>query len=174
METQKETVTAYFPGGIGKVEISKERADQIKRLQKIINQDEDLEQTRKHLNLNWNAFTSEFRQKKHSLNAAECKIYKRGRVWVIEHDGVVLYYETHNEDYPFFEMAFHFMNVETVRKWKTVGELITFRQAIREATVQGTDYVETILEEPLSEKIYRKFMRFARSHDLQHHGNHTF
>lgn len=31
----KKTVTAIFPG-IGKVEISKERADQILRLQKII------------------------------------------------------------------------------------------------------------------------------------------
>ena len=36
METKKETVTAWFPGGIGTVEISKERAEQIKRLQKII------------------------------------------------------------------------------------------------------------------------------------------
>lgn len=36
MEKEKiETVTAFFPG-IGKVEISKERAEQIKRLQKII------------------------------------------------------------------------------------------------------------------------------------------
>lgn len=33
---KKETVTAYFPGGIGKVEITKERAAQIKRLQKMI------------------------------------------------------------------------------------------------------------------------------------------
>jgi len=32
---KKTTVTAHFPG-IGKVEISKERAKQIKRLQKII------------------------------------------------------------------------------------------------------------------------------------------
>ena len=32
---KKNTVTAIFPG-IGKVEISKERAEQIKRLQKII------------------------------------------------------------------------------------------------------------------------------------------
>jgi len=141
---------------------------------KLINQDENSKVTIEFLELNWNAFTREFRQKKHSLNASECNIYMRGRVWVIEHDGVVLYYETHNEDYPFFEMAFHYMNVEAVRKWKTVGELITFRQAIREATVQGTDYIETILEEPLSEKTYRKFMKFARAHDLQHHGSNTF
>lgn len=32
----KNTVTAIFPGGIGKVEISRERAEQIVRLQKII------------------------------------------------------------------------------------------------------------------------------------------
>jgi hypothetical protein len=35
METKKQTVTAIFPG-IGKIEISKERARQILRLQKII------------------------------------------------------------------------------------------------------------------------------------------
>jgi len=35
-DKKKKTVTAYFPVGIGRVEISKERADQIKRLQKII------------------------------------------------------------------------------------------------------------------------------------------
>lgn len=35
METKK-TVTAFFPGGIGKIEISIERAEQIKRLQRII------------------------------------------------------------------------------------------------------------------------------------------
>jgi len=35
MKKTKETITAIFPG-IGKVEISKERADQIRRLQKII------------------------------------------------------------------------------------------------------------------------------------------
>jgi hypothetical protein len=32
----KDTVTAIFPGGIGAVEISKERALQIARLQKLI------------------------------------------------------------------------------------------------------------------------------------------
>ena len=36
MENSKKTVTAIFPGGIGKVEISIERAQQILRLQKLI------------------------------------------------------------------------------------------------------------------------------------------
>ncbi len=140
----------------------------------VINPDEALEVTREFVTANRNAYTSEIREAKHTLNAAECKIYMRGQVWILEHDGIILYSETHQESYPFFEMAFHFMNVEVVRKWKTVGELITFRQAIREATVQGTDYVETIIEEPLTERTYRKFMRFARAHDFIHHGDNTF
>jgi len=37
----KTTVTAIFPGGIGEVEISRERADQILRLQKIIRKQRD-------------------------------------------------------------------------------------------------------------------------------------
>lgn len=140
----------------------------------VINPEEDLKKTHELVSLNWKSFAPEWRQKKHSLNTAECQIYKRGQMWIVEHDGVILYYETHVENYPFFEMALHFMNPGKVRKWKTVGELITFRQAIREATVQGTDYVDTILEEPLTEKIYRKFMKFARAHDLIHHGEYTF
>ena len=35
IENAKETVTAIFPG-IGKIEITKQRAEQIKRLQRII------------------------------------------------------------------------------------------------------------------------------------------
>lgn len=141
---------------------------------KIVNPKEDLGYTRELLNKRWSENTTEAIQAKHNLNAADCKIYMRGQVWIIEHEGDILYYETHSENYPFFENVFHFMNVEKRAAWKTVGELITFRQAIREATVQGTDYCETILEEPLTTRIYQKFMRFARAHDLYHHGSHTF
>ncbi len=140
----------------------------------IINPDEKIEVTLEFVNANMKAFTPQFRHSKRNLNTTDCNIYRRGKIWIIEHDGVILYNETHNENYPFFEMAFHFMDPSKSRKWKTVSELATFRQAIREATVQGTDYVETILEEPLSERTYRKFMRFARAHDFVHHGGHTF
>ncbi|HZK94401.1 MAG TPA: hypothetical protein VFC67_09355 [Prolixibacteraceae bacterium] len=108
------------------------------------------------------------------INTADCKIFKRGQVWIILHDGTILYYETHSEDYPFFETACHYMLTGKRAAWKTVDELITFRQAIREATVQGTDYCETILQEPLTTRIYQEFMRMARAHDLCHHGCHTF
>lgn len=47
MEPKKQTVTAIFPG-IGKVEISKERADQIRRLQKIIREQREKQQTTKN------------------------------------------------------------------------------------------------------------------------------
>jgi|SRR5665647_276965 len=136
---------------------------------KIINPEEDL------------STTIEFLESKHlssgrksKLNIADCKIYMRGQVWVVEHEKDVLYYETHSENYPFFEIACHYMITEKRAAWKTVDELTTFRQAIREATVQGTDYCETILEEPLTTRIYQKFMRMARAHDLCHHGGHTF
>ncbi len=39
---KKQTVTAIFPG-IGKVEISRERADQIRRLQQIIRERKEKE-----------------------------------------------------------------------------------------------------------------------------------
>ena len=141
----------------------------------IINPEENHDYTIDFLDIKWNSQSDILRDSKKSLNAGECKIYMRGQVWIVEHDEMVLHYETHIEDYPFFEMAFHFMDVATFRKWKTVKELLTFRQAIREATVQGTSYVETFLEEDsLTEKQYRKFLKFARAHDLVHHGVNTF
>lgn len=47
MEPKKQTVTAIFPG-IGPVEISKERADQIRRLQKIIREQREKQQNTKN------------------------------------------------------------------------------------------------------------------------------
>ena len=136
---------------------------------KIIEPDEDPKATMEWIKLKFVKYGHKF-----ELNTADCEIYKRGKVWIVEHQGDILYYETHSDNYPFFESAFHYMNPAKWAKWKTVSELATFRQAIREATVQGTDYCDTILEEPLTYKTYRKFMRFARAHDLQHHGSHTF
>jgi hypothetical protein len=84
----------------------------------IINEGEDISVTRKELEKRYSS-TEELRE----LNAAECEIYKRGQVWVIEHDGIVIYDEVHSEQYPFFENAFHYMNVEQIEKWKTVRNL---------------------------------------------------
>ncbi len=110
----------------------------------------------------------------YNLNAADCRIYMRGKVWVIKFQEDIIYYETHSDNYPFFEAAFHVLNIEKRAKWKTVGTLITLRQAIREATVQGTDYREMLYEKPLTKETYKTFMRLARAHDLVHHGSHTF
>jgi hypothetical protein len=138
----------------------------------IINPDEDIIVTRELLKSYYKDPLEKWK-----INAADCRIFMRGKVWIIEHEGDVLYYETHSEAYPFFENAFHYMNVEKRAKWKTLGELITFRNAIREATVQGTDYCERFLEDedkPLTKDIYKEFLRYARAHDFIHHGSHTF
>lgn len=126
------------------------------------------------IHINWNIVTDKYRERLSKKNAGECKIYMRGQYWIIEHEGIILYYEFHHKSYPFFEMAFHYMNPEEIEMWKTVDELITFRIAIREATVQGTDYVNSILKQPLTKEIYLQFMELARAHDLIHHGSNTF
>lgn len=46
MNDRKTTVTAHFPG-IGKVEISKERATQIRNLQRIIREQQEKEEKSK-------------------------------------------------------------------------------------------------------------------------------
>ena len=140
----------------------------------FINKDEKLTDTINFLDIKWNSQSNIQRNSKKNLNVSECKIYMRGQVWIVEHDEIVLYYETHIKNYPYFEMAFHYMDVETYRKWKTVNELATFRQAIRESFAQGTNYFEVFITEPITEKKYRKFLKFARAHDLVHHGDNTF
>lgn len=134
----------------------------------IVNDGEDILATRKELEKRYSS-SDELRQ----VNAADCEIYKRGQVWVIEHDGIVLYDEVHSKEYPFFENAFHYMNVAERADWKTVGNLIAFRQAIREDAVNGRG-LSDMLEEPLTEKTFDGFMKLSRAADLAHHRQHTF
>jgi hypothetical protein len=107
------------------------------------------------------------------INANDCQIYVRGLRWIIEYNGKIIYDEHRSVEYPFFESALHFMNPANRAKWKTVAELATFRQAIREATVQGTDYCD-MLRENISRRQYNEFMILAREHDAIHHGSNTF
>lgn len=107
------------------------------------------------------------------LNAGDCEIIKRGQYWLVIHDNAIVHDERHNADYPYFEMALHSMNPSRVQSWKTVHELITFRQAIREATVQGTGYCGMLVEN-ISKYKYDEFMALARAHDDAHHGSPTF
>ena len=140
-----------------------------------INPDEILIDTISFLDAKWDLQLESERENMKNINVAECKIYMRGQVWIVEHNDVILYYEVHHKSYPFFELAIYYMDVVSFRKWKTVKELLTFRQAIREATVQGTDYVETFLnKKSISERQYRMFLKFSRAHDLVHHGDNTF
>ncbi|MGI8634643.1 MAG: hypothetical protein ACR2KZ_04495 [Segetibacter sp.] len=134
----------------------------------IINQGEDISVTRKELEKRYSSL-----EELRDLNAAECKIYKRGQVWVIEYDGTVIYDEVHSEQYPFFENAFHYMNVEQNERWKTVRNLISLRQAIREDAVNYRGFSD-MLKHPLTERLFNEFMKMSRSADLVHHGEHTF
>lgn len=134
----------------------------------IINEGEEISVTREELEKRYSSL-KELR----TVNAADCQIYKRGQVWVIEHDGFVLYDEVHSEQYPFFENAFHYMNVAERANWKTVDNLISFRQAIREDAVNWRGLAD-MLEEPLTKKIFTEFMKLSRAADIVHHGQNTF
>ncbi|MEI6949789.1 hypothetical protein V9K67_21560 [Paraflavisolibacter sp. H34] len=137
----------------------------------IINEGEDLAFTRQELDKRY--VSSEEYEKLGDVNADDCQIYKRGEVWVVEYDNKVLYDEWHNKNYPFFENAFHLMNVEERASWKTVNNLTAFRQALREDAVNGRGLAD-MLEEPLTEEVFNKFMKMSRAADLLHHGDHTF
>jgi len=60
----KTTVTAIFPGGIGEVEISRERADQILRLQKIIREQRELELQPYQVTQSWRTTTYDYKTRK--------------------------------------------------------------------------------------------------------------
>lgn len=107
------------------------------------------------------------------INTADCNIYVRGQYWVIEYEGKVIYYEYHQPRYPFFETALHWMNPVKTAKWKTVQNLTSFRQAIREDTVNWRGLTE-LIEPPLTYKGFIHFMKLSRSADLLHHGQYTF
>jgi hypothetical protein len=142
---------------------------------------EDPKETMKYIDSkrNWNTEKQEYRLTKEELNAAnnanieECKIHWRGEYLLLEHDGIVHYWDSF--PYCFLKQAVEFFEPENPAKWKTLDKLIAFRMAIRQTEVNHCGYVETLLEgEKMTLKLYQKFMRFARAHDLQHNGNHTF
>ena len=141
---------------------------------KVIFPEEKATDTIKQININYGAFTEKLRSEKEKLNTSEVEIFKRGEYWLIVHDNVLIYHEWHNKNYPFFEDAIHFMNPDNIKKWKMVRTLITFRQAIREASVQGYITTEDYLYEDISKVDYDTFLRVARKYDKIHHGQVTF
>ena len=94
---------------------------------------------------------------------------------IIEHDGILHFWEMISTNYPYFQMAIDFMRPEIPNVWKTCDRLIALRNAIRQTEVNHCGYVEEMLEgKPMTQVRYNLFMRLSRAQDLQHHGQHTF
>lgn len=108
------------------------------------------------------------------VNAADCRIYKRGKHWVVEHEGKVLLYEYHTEAYPYFEKAIRLMKIEVKEEWKTVKNLRAFRQAIREDTLNMRGLQNMLEGKTLDKNLFEDFMTLSRGADLAHHGELTF
>lgn len=108
-----------------------------------------------------------------TTNLSECKIYWRGEFLILEHNDMVHYWDSF--PHCFLKQAVEFMDLENPDKWKTIDKLISLRMGIRQTEVNSCGYVDTLLvDEKMTLKLYEKFMRFARAHDLRHHGEHTF
>lgn len=113
------------------------------------------------------------REIERTTNLSECKIYWRGEYLIVEHNNMIHYWDS----FPccYLKQAVEFMQLEKPAKWKTLDKLISLRMGIRQTEVNGCGYVEAILEdEEMTLKLYQKFMRLARAHDIQHHGSPTF
>jgi len=108
-----------------------------------------------------------------TTNLNECKIFWRGQYLLIEHDNIIFYWDSF--PYCYLKQAVEFMELEKPAKWKTIDKLISLRMGIRQTEVNGCGYVDTLLVgEKMTLRLYKKFMRFAREQDFQHHGSHTF
>lgn len=131
----------------------------------IINPDESWQITQEFID-------SRYRSDGREVLLSEASIYQRGKYIIVEYNEQV-YYSEHVGHYCYIEDALHYINPDRPAKWKTIGRLITLRQAVRENTAQWMG-LDDLLKENISFKDYQKFIRTARVFDERHHGSVTF
>lgn len=142
-----------------------------------IHPDEPVEETMKFIeaNRNWSVEKQAYKVPECKAQLSECNIYQRGMYLILEHNGIIHYWERISTNYPFFQMAIDFMEPDIPKKWKTCDRLIALREAIRQTEVNHCGYVEDILKgRTMTQVRYNLFMRLSRAQDLEHHGQHTF
>ena len=148
---------------------------------RLIKETEGRDKTMKYIdaNRNWNVEKQEYKfpdTENCKAQLTECEIYQRGEYIILEHHGIIHYWELANTNYPYFQMAIEFMELENPKKWKTLDKLITLRQAIRQTEVNLCGYVESYLldNKKMTLNKYNYFIQVSREQDLQHHGSYTF
>lgn len=140
-----------------------------------INRNEATEVTMQFIeeNRNWSVEKQAYKTDDNcKANLSECKIYKRGQYFILEHAGIIHYWE-HDGNYCYLQDAIHYMNPDKPAKWKTLNKLITFRQAIRENNAQWMA-LDDLLKENITEREFVQFINTARVFDKRHHGTETF
>lgn len=146
----------------------------------VINPNETPEQTMEFINANrnWSVEKQAYKVPTAEISKAElteCKLYQRGKYIILEHNGIVHYWEQADTNYPYFQMAIEYMELDNPKKWKTLDKLISFRQGIRQTEVNWCGYVDDVLTgNKMTLDRYNHFMELARAQDLNHHGSHTF
>lgn len=140
--------------------------------------DETWEETKKFIDScrNWDVEKQRYRDPGLDLskvNVSVCQFYWRGKYLIVEHGGMVHFYE--NGPYNYFFQAIQLMQLDQPAEWKTLDKLLSFRQAIRQTEVNCCEYVDLLLEgERLTLQLFNKFMKISRKQDRDHHGSSTF
>ena len=146
----------------------------------VINKNEALEKTMEFIdaNRNWSVEKQAYKVPEAENSKAElteCKLYQRGKYIILEHNGIVHYWEMADTNYPYFQMAIDYMELDNSKKWKTLDKLISLREGIRQTEVNWCGYVDSMLtDNKMTLDRYNHFMELARAQDLQHNGSHTF
>lgn len=103
----------------------------------------------------------------------DCRIYDRGIYTIVEHNGVVHYWENTKGSY--LMQAILIIDPSVPKKWKTLDALITLRQCCRECMAQGWEVdIDRYFVPGISEARFREFLSIGRKKDKIHHGQSTF
>lgn len=147
---------------------------------KIINLNELIADTLKFIeaNRNWSVEKQAYKNpaaENCKAELSECEIYQRGNYIIVQHDGIVHFWEHAQTNYPYLKIAIYYMEPDRSKKWKTLDKLIALRMGIRQTEANCCGYVEDVLEgKTMTLDRYNDFMALARAQDLAHHGAHTF
>lgn len=147
---------------------------------KIINLTEPTDVTLKFIeaNRNWSVEKQAYKDptvENCKAELSECEIYQRGNYIIVQHEGIVHYWEHAQTNFPYLKIAIYYMEIDKPRKWKTLDRLIAMRMGIRQTEVNCCGYLDALFEEQtMTLGRYNQFMAVARAQDLAHHGVHTF
>ncbi len=77
-----------------------------------------------------------------TTNLSECKIFRRGKYLIVEHNDIIHEYERNNKC--FLQQALELMELEKPAEWKTIEKLNSFRLALVKLVFKTINDIKTL------------------------------